>query len=136
MVYLCSFFISKWVFMAAEPNIICMEAHEYEITSPVAGFEEGDVLDVTARFGDWHTYELKLEADTSTPGRKTVIVTDEDSGFTEAEILDETARIGDWHEHDLQFEPGQPSVETISTGRVRLTRDEFERIAEPVGATA
>jgi hypothetical protein len=38
--------------------------------------------------------------------------------------------------YDLQFEPGRPSVETPATGRVRLTRDEFERVAEPAQATA
>jgi len=65
-----------------------MREHDYEITDPVAGFDEGDVLDVTARFGDWH-------------------------------------------EQDLQFDPGRSSVEQRSRGKIRLTKPEFERIAEP-----
>jgi hypothetical protein len=113
-----------------------MKAHEYEVTEAVAGFEEGDVLDVTARFGDWHTYQLKLEpSPTDSPyDDRTVVVTSE-AGFTESEILDETARIGDWHEADLQFDPAA-SPERAETGRVRLTADEFERVTRPVGATA
>jgi len=111
-----------------------MKEHDYEITDPVAGFEEGDVLDVTARFGDWHTYELKLEVNPSVPGRKTVVVTGTDGGFTEEEVLDETARIGDWHEFDLQFDPGRSPVEQPSSGKIRLTKSEFERIAEPATA--
>jgi len=112
-----------------------MQAHNYEITDPIAGFEEGDVLDVTSRFGDWHTYELKLEVNPTVPGRKTVVVTGEDAGFSEAEILDETARIGDWHEYDLKFDPTAAESETAS-GRVRLTAEQFEAIAEPVDASA
>jgi len=113
-----------------------MQAHNYEITDPIAGFEEGDVLDVTSRFGDWHTYELKLEVNPTVPGRKTVVVTGEDAGFSEAEILDETARIGDWHEYDLKFEPGRSAFETTPSGQIRLTKDELERIAEPVSPSA
>jgi len=113
-----------------------MRAHNYEVTDPVAGFDEGDILDVTARFGDWHTYELKLELNPQSPGRRTVVVTGGDSGFTEAEILDETARIGDWHEYDLQFDPCKTSEQSRPSGRIELTRDELERIAEPVTTTA
>ena len=30
----------------------------YKLTESIGGFREGEILDVTARFGDWHTYEL------------------------------------------------------------------------------
>lgn len=33
----------------------------YELVEPVGTFEEGTVLDVTARFGDWHVSDVKLE---------------------------------------------------------------------------
>ena len=33
----------------------------YELTEPIAGFEEGDVLVLTAEYGDWHPYDVKLE---------------------------------------------------------------------------
>ena len=68
-----------------------MDAHSYAVTDPVAGFEEGDILDVTARFGDWH-------------------------------------------EFDLQFDP--QGEKRVSSTRVELTRDEFERATEPLTATA
>jgi NTP pyrophosphatase (non-canonical NTP hydrolase) len=32
----------------------------YELVEPVEGFSEGEILDVTARFGDWHLYDVKL----------------------------------------------------------------------------
>ncbi len=111
-----------------------MKAHSYTLTDSVAGFEEGEILDVTARFGDWHTYELKLEPKSPRYRSSPVVVT-ETSGFSESEILDETARIGDWHEHDLKFDPRDTSDEQTSSGRVELTIDEFERIAEPIEAT-
>jgi hypothetical protein len=38
-----------------------MTKRTYKLVEPVAGFDEGDVLDVTARFGDWHLYDVKLE---------------------------------------------------------------------------
>jgi len=112
-----------------------MRVTNYEITDAVAGFDEGDILDVTARFGDWHTYELKLERGDGAAGSRTVVVTSSDGGFSEAEILDETARIGDWHEYDLKFDPTAAESETAS-GRVRLTAEQFEAIAEPVDASA
>lgn len=34
---------------------------DYELIEPVDGFEEGDVLVVTAQYGDWHPYDVKLE---------------------------------------------------------------------------
>lgn len=112
-----------------------MNAHSYELTDAVAGFAEGDVLDVTARFGDWHSYSLKLEPSGSAVGRSTVVVT-ESHGFSESEILDETARFGDWHEYELGFDPGERSRGEETDGRVYLSADELARVAEPVGSTA
>jgi hypothetical protein len=101
-------------------------------------FAEGEILDVTARFGDWHAYAMELEPARSTPTRpRKVVVTESDAGFTEAEVLDETARFGDWHTYDLAFEPGATTTDTeSSTTPTRLTRETFERIAEPVDVTA
>jgi hypothetical protein len=106
----------------------------YELTESVAGFDEGAVLDVTARFGDWHTFDLKLKPTSSSAGSTTVVVAD-DPGFTEAEVLDPTARFGDWHEFDLAFEPSSTTAPGPSDGRARFTTAEFERVAEPVGLT-
>ena len=39
-----------------------MRKQAYKLKESVAGFDEGDVLDVTARFGDWHLYDVKLES--------------------------------------------------------------------------
>ena len=110
-----------------------MDAHNYELTDAVAGFEEGDVLDVTARFGDWHTYRLKLELKATDPRSPTVVVS-ETAGFSESAILDETARFGDWHEYDLKFDPGA-SADQDAAGRVELTMETFERVTEPVAPT-
>jgi hypothetical protein len=105
----------------------------YELTESVAGFDEGDVLDVTARFGDWHLYDLKLEPTTPRPtGPSAVYVSEADAGFSEDEILDETARIGDWHEYDLAFDPGADETDDPTV----LTADEFAAVAEPVDARA
>lgn len=111
-----------------------MDHTTYELTDSVAGFDEGDVLDVTARFGDWHTYDLKLEPQPPALTSPTVVVTD-DPGFSEAEILDETARFGDWHRYRLQFDPGRSGEEIPTAGRVQFTKEEFERVAEPVSPT-
>ncbi|WP_318568598.1 hypothetical protein [Salinigranum marinum] len=112
-----------------------MNATKYELTDSVAGFDEGAILDVTARFGDWHTVDLKLESSERSPASTTVVVADS-PGFTEAEILDETARIGDWHEFALGFDPGATDGPEPGIGRVHLTADEFERVAAPVTPTA
>lgn len=111
-----------------------MRVHNYKLTKSVAGFDDGEILDVTARFGDWHTYQLKLEPKTDTYRSRTVVVTDS-TGFSEAAILDETARFGDWHEYDLTFDPGTSASQEPS-GRIELTMDEFERVVEPADATA
>ena len=110
-----------------------MNARNYELTDSIAGFEEGDILDVTARFGDWHSYALKLEP--ATGSRRTVVVTQSEAGFSEEEILCPTARIGDWHEYDLKFEPGR-SQETETTVRVTLTMDQLEAVAKPIESSA
>jgi len=117
-----------------------MNAKQYEITESVTGFSEGDILDVTARFGDWHTFELKLTERSSSPTAKKVIVSDTPSGFTEAEILDPTARFGDWHTHELAFEPvgrstvGSVADELDASGPIRLTTEQFSSIAKPIDA--
>ena len=112
-----------------------MNATNYELTDSVAGFQEGDVLDVTARFGDWHEYALKLEP-ASGRSTRTVVVTQSEAGFSEEEILCPTARIGDWHEYDLKFDPGLSEETESTTGRVTLTMDQLEAIAKPVEASA
>ena len=111
-----------------------MKASNYELTDSVAGFDEGDVLDVTARFGDWHSYALKLEP--ANGSRRTVVVTQSEAGFSEEEILDPTARIGDWHEYELKFDPGRSAENDSPTSRVTLTMDELEAVAKPVEASA
>jgi hypothetical protein len=112
-----------------------MRVKNYKLTDTVAGFEEGDILDVTARFGDWHTHELKLEQGDAARSQ-TVVVTGSEAGFSEDEILDETARIGDWHEYDLTFDPVTEDEKPGSTGQIHLSMDQFEAIAEPVDASA
>ncbi|MXR50348.1 hypothetical protein GRX03_01820 [Halovenus sp. WSH3] len=111
-----------------------MRVSNYRLTDSVAGFEEGDVLDVTARFGDWHAYSLKLEQSPSSPTSRTVVVTDSEAGFSESDVLDETARIGDWHEYDLKFDP--ESRHESHSGRVVLSMDELKTVAEPVDTSA
>jgi hypothetical protein len=32
----------------------------FKLNESVGGFREGEILDVTARFGDWHEYDLKF----------------------------------------------------------------------------
>jgi hypothetical protein len=38
-----------------------MSKPAFRLVEPVAGFDEGDMLDVTTRFGDWHTADVRLE---------------------------------------------------------------------------
>jgi hypothetical protein len=115
-----------------------MEHHSYRLTRSIGELAAGEVLDVTARFGDWHAYAMELEPARSTPTRpRKVVVTESDAGFTEAEVLDETARFGDWHTYDLAFEPGATTADAESTtAPTRLTRERFERVTEPIDATA
>ena len=107
-----------------------MSRIRYEVTQPFGGFKQGEVLCVTARFGDWHAYDLKLEPERAEHRTKTVVVTEHDAGFGEAEILDETARIGDWHECGLAFEPG--AEPTRSGGRIEITADQLSSVTKLV----
>jgi hypothetical protein len=111
-----------------------MRFRKYQVTESAAGFAEGDVLDVTARYGPWHVNDMELELDSPSPGSRKVVVTEECAGFSESEILDPTARIGDWHE----FDPGSKSAgkDLESTGPVRITVEELDSFTEPVGGPA
>lgn len=107
----------------------------YKLTESIGGFREGEILDVTARFGDWHTYELELEPrSTARATTPKVVVTDAEAGFTEAEILDPTARFGDWHTYELAFTPVSGSTEISAGGVVELSTEELASLAEPVAA--
>jgi len=107
----------------------------FKLTESIGGFREGEILDVTARFGDWHTYELELEP-RSTPRATApkVVVTEAEAGFTEAEILDPTARFGDWHTYELAFTPVSGSTEITADGIVELSPEELDGVAEPIAA--
>ncbi len=109
-----------------------MTRNSYEIIETIGGFEKGEILDVTARFGDWHTYDLKLEPKAPTNHSTTLVVTESEAGFSEAEILDETARIGDWHEYELAFEPMSTGSDDSEGGPIELTAEQFETVTEPV----
>jgi len=37
----------------------------YELVEPIEEFNEGDVLAITQRFGDWHPYDVKLEPEST-----------------------------------------------------------------------
>ena len=115
-----------------------MRSKKYQVTESAAGFTEGDVLNVTARYGPWHVNEMELELDSPSPGPSKVVVTEGSAGFSESEILDPTARIGDWHEFDLSFDPGSKSAgkASESTGPVRITAEELGSFTEPVGRPA
>lgn len=109
-----------------------MARQAYRLTESVAAFPEGEILEVTARFGDWHMYDMELEPRRkSTPSSPKIVVSESEAGFSEAEILDETARLGDWHEYDLAFDPG-----TDSGDETTLTVEELAAVAEPVDVTA
>ena len=34
----------------------------YEIETAVAGFDTGNVIEVTAQYGDWHVYDVKVRS--------------------------------------------------------------------------
>ena len=107
----------------------------YKLNESVGGFSEGEILDVTARFGNWHQYELELEP-RSKPRASSpkVVVTESTAGFSEANILDPTARIGDWHEYDLKFTPVSGPASITAGGVVELTAEELGAVAEPITA--
>jgi hypothetical protein len=110
-----------------------MGREAYRLTESVASFPEGEILEVTARFGDWHMHDMELEP-RRTGSTGTVVVSEADTGFDEAAILDETARFGDWHEFDLSFEPVTSQAE--SGKQTELTVEDLQRVAEPVEPSA
>ena len=113
-----------------------MARESYRLTELLAGFPEDEVLDVTARFGEWHMYDLELEPRRGPlPNARKVVVSKETAGFSEGAILDETARIGDWHEYDLAFEPGKRNSDP-SGDVVKITMEDLEKVADPVDASA
>jgi len=104
----------------------------FKLNESIGGFREGEILDVTARFGDWHQYDLELEPrSTARSTSSKVVITEANAGFSEAEILDPTARIGDWHEYALQFTPESKS-ESTADGQITVTMSEFAAVSEPV----
>lgn len=108
----------------------------FKLNESVGGFREGEILDVTARFGNWHQYDLELEPRSkprSTASK--VVVTESNAGFSEAEILDPTARFGDWHEYELKFTPVSGETSISAGGIVELTAEELEHVAEPIPAS-
>ncbi|MFW6320381.1 MAG: hypothetical protein ACOC0Z_00900 [Halohasta sp.] len=109
----------------------------FKLTESIGGFSEGEILDVTARFGNWHEYDLELQS-RSTPRARTskIVVTESTAGFSEAEILDPTARFGDWHHYDLKFTPvsGPAAPDASAGGPMAITDDEFAAVAEPITA--
>jgi len=38
-----------------------MSSATYELTESIGGFSDGDVLEVTTRFGEWHPNDVKLK---------------------------------------------------------------------------
>jgi len=42
-------------------HVIAMARNEYELERPLDDLDEGDVLELTARYGDWHIYDVRLE---------------------------------------------------------------------------
>jgi len=115
-----------------------MKPNGYQITTTVPGFERGDILNVTERYRHWHRDEMALEQITSSPGSRTVIVTEELTGFSEGDVLDETSRFGDWHSYSRTFDADRDRLDAAvrTDGPVRLTMETLSRIADPITATA
>ena len=115
-----------------------MKPNGYQITTTVPGFERGDILNVTERYRHWHRDEMALEQITSSPGSRTVIVTEELTGFSEGDVLDETSRFGDWHTYSRIFDGGREPLEVAvrTDGPVRITTETLAHIADPITATA
>jgi len=38
-----------------------MTDHQYELVESIGGFDEGERFEVTARYGGWHVYDVRLE---------------------------------------------------------------------------
>jgi hypothetical protein len=106
-----------------------MSSQKFEITEPVYGLNPGDVLTVTARYGHWHPYDLKLETDDYRS--KELVVTEKSVGFSEANILDPTARFGDWHEYALDFDPSERSADQPTSGPAAISNEDFESVTVP-----
>lgn len=113
-----------------------MKPNGYQITKSVPGFAPGDILNVTERFGYRHHDEMELALITSSPGARTVVVTDERTGFSERNVLDATCRIGDWHGYCRTFDGGADRLETAvaTDGPIRITTETLARIADPITA--
>lgn len=107
-----------------------MGRHTYRLTESVAQFPEGEILEVTARFGDWAMHDMELSPRSKTSSAPKLRVTDTRAGFSEADILDPTARLGDWHERALTFDPAGGDDE------YEIAMDDFESVAEPIDASA
>lgn len=129
-----------------------MARKKHELVEPVAGFSEGEILDVTARFGDWHLYDVKLESESAESGSielttdelrevtepvdsaldgKVYELVDSVEGLDEGEVLDVVARFGDWHVADVKLES-----RSSDGGSVELTATELREVAEPVDSSA
>jgi len=108
-----------------------MKPNRYEVVEATATLDEGDLLDVTDRFGPREPVEMVLRGPAESP--ETVVVTERAVGFDERAILDETARIGDWHECALAFDAGASRVDAAvaSPGPARVSAEAFRRIAVP-----
>ena len=127
-------FIQKILFSVA-PLLTATIKQSFKLRESVGGFREGEILDVTARFGDWHQYDLELEPRSKSRSTSSkVVVTESTAGFSEAEILDPTARFGDWHEYELKFTPVSGSTDIKAGGIVELTAEELASLAEPIAA--
>lgn len=47
-------------------SILCMSPATYKLTEPIGDFSDGDILEVTTRFGAWHSKDVKLESQSPT----------------------------------------------------------------------
>jgi len=41
--------------------MVPMEGTRYELVEPVGRFDVGELMEVRARFGEWHIYDVRLE---------------------------------------------------------------------------
>lgn len=112
-----------------------MNPTRYEMTESAFGFEEEDILNVTARFSQWNKLEMVLERNSFSPDPKRIVVTEGRVGFGERNVLDATARLGEWQEYDVTFDAGVDPTRTTreSPGPVRLPVETFRSIAAPIG---
>lgn len=59
----------------------------YKLVEPVAGFQRDEVLDVTAQFGDWHVYDVRLEPAAPTKAGSVELTWDDLRAVSELEPL-------------------------------------------------